>query len=217
MLRINRSAERADAFHKFVKRKNLKTWSDFNGFPAEKVALREELSRDQNYLDGYTEQSLYKTGNGDVNIEHFRCWAKFNWPQECYNYYNYVIANKNRNFGGDYKDIHIQKADYDIIFNPIEEDMSLYVEYDLGSGKITARKGLDESIRRRVLKTIEVFNLFHDTLNASRLSLINEIIDSLTPEIVSQFEKDEIKSWFADRPYPTMVEWVIDTYFDSNY
>lgn len=214
MLRINRSTERADAFHQFVKRKNLKTWSDFNGYPAEKIALREELSRDQKYLDGYTEQSLYKAGNGKVNIEHFRCWAKFNWQEECYNYYNYVIANKIKNFGGDYKDNHIQKEDYDIIFNPIAEDMSLYVEYDLGSGKISARRELDESIRLRVLKTIEVFNLCHDTLNASRKSSIDEIIALLTPEVVSQFDKNEIKSWFADRPYPTMVEWVIETYFE---
>lgn len=213
MLRINRRAERADLFHKFVKSKGLKNWEDFNRYPTDKASLREELEEDQNHLDGYTEQTLIRR-RGMVNIEHFRCWAKFNWPKECYNYYNYVIANKIKSYGGDYKDVHIQKKDYDIIFNPIEEDMSPYVEYDLDTGKILPHKGLDVSIRQRVMKTIDVFNLCHDTLNASRKSSIDEIIAVLTPDVVTQYEKNEIKSWFADRPYPTMVEWVIDTYLE---
>lgn len=215
MLRINRSAERADSFNKFVKSKNLKTWSDFNNYPEEKNALREELRQDQNNLDGYTEQSLYKAGNGEVNIEHFRCWAKFNWPEECYNYYNYVLANKIKNYGGDYKDNHIQKEDYDLIFNPIKEDMSPYVEYDLNTGEILPHKGLDVTIRQRVTKTIEVFNLCHDILNASRKSSINEIVNILEYAKANQFNnKEEIKSWFVNRPYPTMIEWIIDTYYE---
>lgn len=140
------------------------------------------LLDEQDCLDGYTEIPIEDETYS--HIDHFKKRSMF--PTKTFDWDNLVAATKDNDFGANFKDNKsgITKADYNLFFNPVTDLVQDYFYYN-ERGEVEPNPDLDdESIKMKVLKTIEVFNLQNPILVNRRKTVIQQIKNcaTLSPE-----------------------------------
>lgn len=121
MIHINRSQPPKE-FADYVKNYNPTNWNDFVTQHHDLYEyIRMQLEDDQFNLSGYTELPL---SNG-THIDHFL--KKDMFPQNTFEWYNYVVDDHNNNYGADYKDHHVHTKDDNVkLINPVNEDPKFF-------------------------------------------------------------------------------------------
>jgi len=193
-------------FNDWASDNGWRMWSDFSGVEKyrdayEQVRLHIAVN-EQDCLSAYTELPL-----GDAtHIDHFR--KRTLYPQLTFEYYNLLVDDRNDNYGACYKDS--RKADVTAetfdggkrIFNPVEEDMSQYITFNV-NGEMLAKCDLDEEMTERVTETIRVFNLNHPSLKNMRSAMIMNVYNCRQGAL----SDDEIRICLRDSGFPTILEW----------
>jgi uncharacterized protein (TIGR02646 family) len=130
------------------------------------------VMEEQNCLCGYTEIPFEEMI--DASLDHFRKRATF--PKLIFDWDNLIAATRNDDFGANYNDnkYKIKQNEYNCIFNPVEDAVENYFEYNY-RGEIIPKHGIDETLKDKVKKTIEVFNLNHKKLVNRRMLIIKQI------------------------------------------
>ncbi len=173
MRKINKG-EVLPEFENFRKKNPSANWRDF----AEDnhdiyVAAREQiLFYEQSCLCGYTEMPINEFTN--ARLDHYLKRDIF--PKETFNWNNLVAAIINSDFGDHHKDsvYKIKREEYGSIFNPVEDAIENYFEYNL-RGEIEPKAGLNPALKAKVEKTVEVFNLQHEILRRRRENIMRQI------------------------------------------
>ncbi len=149
-------------------------WSDFHEdhkdiFEESRSVI---LTDEQNQLCGYTE--IYINDLKDCHIDHYKKKSMF--PELTFEWNNLIVATKDSNFGANYKDNKsgIQKNNYGNIFNPVIDNVENYFDYTTW-GEVTPKTAISEVENQKAIKTIEVFNLNHNSLKDRRKNLISMI------------------------------------------
>ena len=149
-------------------------WSDFHRdhqdiFEESRFAI---LADEQNYFCGYTE--IYIKELIGCHIDHYKKRSMF--PELTFDWNNLIVAKNGGDFGANYKDNKsgIQVNDYDNIFNPVIDNVENYFDYTFW-GEITPKPEISGSEKEKVNKTIEIFNLNHNSLKDRRKNLIRKI------------------------------------------
>lgn len=162
-----------DFFTKFITHKQPKSWEDMGPIRQE---LREHILTEQRDLCAYTE--VYLSGGDSCHIDHYHTRNLF--PEETFSYDNMLVSCNSEIFGAKYKDKQIkEKADYEDLINPLEEDPTNYLEFTF-TGDVVA---VDTSTKGE--KTISVFNLNEKSLVERRkIAALNlaSMMDSFTEE-----------------------------------
>ena len=98
------------------------------------------------------------------------------FPELTFDWNNLIVATKDSNFGANYKDNKsgIQKNNYGNIFNPVIDNVENYFDYTTW-GEVTPKTAISEVENQKAIKTIEVFNLNHNSLKDRRKNLISMI------------------------------------------
>ncbi|MCW2465063.1 retron system putative HNH endonuclease [Elizabethkingia anophelis] len=161
-------------FTDFVKNKKPSVWNDCDG-DVKKVAKEYILLEEQDILCGYTEIYI---DNEDCHIDHYVKRSLDN--KKCYDWNNLIVAVNDEDFGAKHKDngpSNIKSlAEYNNILNPIIDNGDDYFEYSL-DGKIDPISSLQGNALTKSDRTIEVFNLNHNSLKSRRSDLSKLIID----------------------------------------
>ena len=149
-------------------------WSDFHEdhkdiFEESRSVI---LTDEQNQLCGYTE--IYINDLKDCHIDHYKKKSVF--PELTFEWNNLIVATKDSNLGANYKDNKsgIQKNNYGNIFNPVIDNVENYFDYTTW-GEVTPKTAISEVENQKAIKTIEVFNLNHNSLKDRRKNLISMI------------------------------------------
>ncbi len=122
------------------------------------------LTDEQNGLCGYTE--IYINELEECHIDHYKKRAHF--PNLTFNWDNLIVATKDNNFGANFKDNKyntsgIQISEYVNIYNPVINNIKF--QYT-NKGKIIVEEV-------KIKKTVDVFNLNHESLSRRREDLIS--------------------------------------------
>ncbi|MBS7363143.1 MAG: TIGR02646 family protein [Paludibacteraceae bacterium] len=193
MRKINRSSPSVE-FSKWVANNRTAQWGDFvkNAHDLY-LDVRDLLGQDQDGVSGYTEKPL-----GKEHIDHFKTRNLFPNPQCVFDWYNFVVDERDEpQFGSGVKDTIVDINDYNsnIIINPIVEDPHYFFTYSL-NGEIIPRPSLSDVEKSRAIRTIELFNLNHQTLVSCRADIIN-FFQCLNDEYtIDQMENDWRNSGF---------------------
>jgi uncharacterized protein (TIGR02646 family) len=156
------------------------------------------LIDEQKCLCGYTEIYIDNDKNG--HIDHFikksiNQGLTFDWN-------NLIVATKDDNFGARFKDMQynsngIQQSEYSEIFNPVNDDVKFkYTEW----GEIITDEG-------KTRKTVEVFNLNHESLKRRRKGLITTI-RALKKE--NNLSDEEIKNELDTSGFLSVIEYFLE-------
>lgn len=188
-----------EAFSEFVTKNRLTEWEEI-------ASIREDmrlyiLCYEQDCLCGYSE-ILLEAESSSSHIDHY--YKRNLFPQKTFDWKNLIVSTIDEDFGGKYKDntYKIQANEYDLIFNPVEDDMSQYIRY-LGNGKMIPIDGLSQNITDKVEKTIEVFNLNCRSLKNRRRDFIYQL------DNCKDLPKDEIKAAFASNGFVSVLNWFL--------
>jgi uncharacterized protein (TIGR02646 family) len=130
------------------------------------------LMEEQNCLCGYTEIPIEEIT--DAHLDHFL--KKSLSPKDTFNWNNLIAATLDDDFGANHKDTKykIKKNEYGGIFNPVKDNVEHYFDYNF-RGEIIPRANIGTLLEAKVKKTIEVFNLNHETLKKRRALIITQI------------------------------------------
>lgn len=160
------------------------------------------LCEEQDSLCGYTELPIENPFK--CEIDHFRKQDLFN--ALTFDWDNFVVATKDEVFGAKYKDNKsgITKAQYAQILNPVTDDAVHFFEYTV-FGQIEPKHGLTKGEKALADKTIEVFNLTHESLRVRRYELIRMI------EYYADFPAEDIQDFLKDLGFKSVVEQYINT------
>lgn len=152
-----------DFFLEFVRKTKLKEWNDVA--PVREQLREYILQEEQKGCCVYIEIRIQD--NKNCHIDHFRTRNLF--PDKTFDYSNMLVACNSENYGAKYKDKQIRnKADYDVLINPVEDNPSDYMEYTF-TGEI---QPVDQN--ERGCKTIECLNLNERRLvNRRKEAIIN--------------------------------------------
>lgn len=155
--------------------KNLgANWDDFHKKAHDVYLLTREqmLIVEQNCLCGYTEIPINDIT--EVHLDHYL--KKSMSPKDTFNWNNLIAATKDSDFGANHKDgvYKIQREEYGSIFNPVEDAIENYFEYNL-RGEIEPKAELTPVLKAKVEKTVEVFNLQHEILRRRRENIMRQI------------------------------------------
>ncbi len=158
---------------------------------------------EQKGLGGYTERPLMNAS--DLHIDHYRKKG-MNWPQDVsFDWNNLVVESRNPEYGACYKDHYTRNiADYNDLLNPMVDYPEEMITY-LPNGEMIACGDLNEKTQKKVIFTIERFNLNHQLLKSERETLIGYIIKDYTT-----LSDDEIRSALENNGYPTVVEYALE-------
>ena len=161
MRQIKRANADISRFNSWAKQKKLREWYEFSDpfapyFDAYKATRDHIEVLEQDCLSAYTEKPL----GSMIHIDHFR--KKSMYPQFTFDYANFLVDDRNDNYGACYKDKNasVTKDTFDgneRIFNPASENMADFIEYML-NGTIIPKRDLTDDIIKRVKETIRVFN-----------------------------------------------------------
>lgn len=158
---------------------------------------------EQKGLGGYTERPLMNAS--DLHIDHYRKKG-MNWPHDVsFDWNNLVVESRNPEYGACYKDHYTRNiADYNDLLNPMVDYPEEMITY-LPNGEMIACGDLNEKTQKKVIFTIERFNLNHQLLKSERETLIGYIIKDYTA-----LSDDEIRSALENNGYPTVVEYALE-------
>lgn len=159
------------------------------------------LCFEQDCLCGYSEIPLDEDSSSS-HIDHYYKRDLFN--SKIFDWNNLIVSSTDEDFGGKYKDnsYKIKASDYPLIFNPVVDDMSQYIEFS-GTGEMIPLGSLPKHIIDKVKKTIEVFNLNYYSLKNRRRVLIEELNNC------KDLPKDEIRKAFAVNGFASVLNWFL--------
>ena len=199
MRRLNKQGP-IPAFTQFVTKNKPTQWEQL---PAQISADSRLfiLCIEQECLCGYSEIPLEEDSSSS-HIDHYYKRNLFN--TKTFNWNNLIVSTIDEDFGGKYKDntFKIEASDYPLIFNPVVDDMSQYIEFS-GDGEMIPLKGLSMNIINKVKKTIEVFNLNCRSLKNRRRALITELYDC------KDLPEGEIRKAFAVNGFASVLNWFL--------
>lgn len=159
-------------------------WSDFHRdykdiFEKSRLVITDERNQLCGYTEIYIKELIY------CHIDHYKKRSMF--PELTFDWNNLIVATKDSYFGANYKDNKsgIQKNDYGNIFNPVIDNVENYFDYTTW-GEVTPKTAISEVDNQKAIKTIEVFNLNHNSLKDRRKNLIRMI------SCYSEMAKEEI-------------------------
>lgn len=198
MKKINKGTP-YDVFDKFVKKNNPTKWEEIKNITYDMRLYM--LCNEQDCLCGYSEIPL-EAENTSSHIDHFVKQDINN--KMIFDWNNLVVSTVDEDFGGKYKDntYKINKDEYVQIFNPVVDDMSLFIEY-YGDGSIVPSTGIDEKNYNKVDKTIKVFNLNYQPLKNRRRDILRNLNDC------SDLLEDEIRIAFKDVGFISLINWFL--------
>lgn len=194
MRHIQRSKPPA-SFMSCLRKNMLTNWDDFvQNYHNIYQSVRIILEEDQKHLSGYTELPL----KAKTHIDHFL--KKDLFPQNSFDWFNYVVDDRCNDYGADYKDAHIKhKQDNAKLVNPISENPQNFFTYQ-ASGEMIARADISDGDKERAIFTIDSFNLNYRLLIKKRSDLLSiiqsyeqgglgkeEIYDSLQKQGLTSF------------------------------
>lgn len=153
-------------FSDFLRKENPTVWDDAS--PVRARLRGYILDNEQKGCCAYTGIRITKDEN--CHIDHFHTRNLF--PEKTFDYNNMLVACNSENYGAKYKDKQIKnKADYDVLINPVVDDPSDYMEYTF-TGEMEAINQNQKGIQ-----TINYFNLNElrlvDRRKGAILSLLN--------------------------------------------
>ncbi len=162
------------------------------------------LAFEQDCLCGYSEIPLTENDNSS-HIDHFI--KREHDHKKIFDWDNMIVSTIDEDFGGKYKDntYKIKKEEYSQIFNPTTEDMKQYIEFS-EDGSINPQNNIDEKIKNKVMKTIEVFNLNHKSLKNRRRFLLEEL------RKCKNVPKESLLKFSQTRGFISLTEWFVNTY-----
>lgn len=166
MIHINKSSEPQELT--FFKRDIHRSWNEIHQETSKHVydACLQQCLMDQNSLCGYTEMRLNESVQ--IHIDHY---IKRNLaPQLTFEWNNMVAAVKDSRFGADFKDSHIELADYNQsshtyvnVYNPVIDNMLEVFTFSSDGGIEPADK-----TDMKAASTIALFNLDDKELKLRR-------------------------------------------------
>lgn len=151
-------------------------WSDFviNHHEVYEETRSTILINEQCCLCGYTELPI--NNERKRHIDHYRKISLF--YELTFDWNNFVVATKDSVLGAGAKDKLINQSNYQQIyqqiFNPVEDNVQDYFEYTIW-GEIKSKNGISDNNKTKADKTIEVFNLNHNSLKQRRKNIISQI------------------------------------------
>lgn len=184
---------------------NCSNWDDFHKSHKDVYyKMREKiLQNEQDNLEGYTELYVDEKNKDskDYHIDHYK--KRDQNPLLTFEWNNLIFAVHDSSFGADYKDLKykIKNHEYALIFNPVTDNVEDYFYYNYW-GKIEPKENISLQDKGKVIKTIEVFNLNHDSLVERRKNLLKLIQDYKE----YQLSKDDILSVLATSGFRSLVE-----------
>lgn len=197
MIRLNKQ-EPIQSFAEFVSKNKPTQWEQLPA-PISAESRLSILCNEQDCLCGYSEIPL-EDDSSSSHIDHY--YKRNLFPKKTFVWSNLIVSTTDEDFGGKYKDntYKIKAEDYQLIFNPVVDNMSQYIEYS-GNGEIVPITGSPDSIIKKVLKTVEVFNLNCGSLKNRRRALITQL------ENCKDLPKDEIRKAFATNGFVSVLDW----------
>lgn len=184
---------------------NAWSWDDFHTNDQDGYhACREQGLQEQLHECAYTGLWLSEGTKQSIHIDHFK--KRSIYPELTFDWNNLFVAAKDVDSGADYKDKHIsgprQVADsvYKNIFSPLEANLSKYFWYRQ-DGEIIPHPSInDESIRSKVKKTIEIFNLNSADLKNRRLGIMQ------TLKGILEQDDETIREWMRNAGFSFVVD-----------
>lgn len=198
MKKINKGTP-YDVFDKFVKQNNPIKWEEIKHITYDMRLYM--LCNEQDCLCGYSEIPL-EAENTSSHIDHFVKQDINN--KMIFDWNNLIVSTVDEDYGGKYKDntYKISKSEYVQIFNPVIDDMSLFIDYYC-DGTIVPSTGIDEKNYNKVDKTIKVFNLNYKPLKNRRKDILRNLNDC------SDLLEDEIRIAFKDVGFTSLINWFL--------
>ena len=159
------------------------------------------LCKEQECLCGYSEIPL-EPENDSSHIDHF-VKREFD-ARKTFDWNNFIVSTIDDDFGGKYKDntYKIKIEEYRLIFNPVIENMSDYIDYN-GNGEIEPAKNIDDFHKEKVKKTIEIFNLNFRSLKERRKKLLIQL------NSCKECKKEDLSLMFKDYGFISLTNWFI--------
>lgn len=123
--------------------------------------------------------------------------------RKTFNWHNLIVSDNNGAFGAKYKDNtnRIKRTEYVQIFNPVEDDVQGYFYYN-EFGLIEPVETLEEPIKSKVHKTVEVFNLKNPSLVERRKQLIRDIRSYQQVGL----DNETIKNTLSSQGFKSLIE-----------
>ena len=200
MRKINKSIPK-DGFNGSKYKGNCDTWEKFHkNYKSIYEELRINiLTKEQNYLDGYTEIYIDENNICSCHIDHYK--KKDLFPKLTFDLNNYIVATLDDEFGARYKDnkYKIRREEYAEIFDPIIDNIETFMYYNKWGG-VEPKANLSAADKAKVEKTIEVFNLNHSSLKKRREALIKLL------ESYNDFSGSEIKEILKGQGFISVIE-----------
>lgn len=188
------------AFATFVSKNNPTEWKQL---PSQISADSRFciLCNEQDCLCGYSEMPL-EDDSASSHIDHY--YKRDLFPKKTFDWNNLVVSSTDEDFGGKYKDnsYKIKTNEYQLIFNPIVDDMSQYIDFSR-NGDIIPLNGLDANLAEKVKKTVEVFNLNCTSLKNRRRDFIIQL------DGCKDLPHDEIRKAFSANGFVSVLNWFL--------
>ncbi|HZK94829.1 MAG TPA: retron system putative HNH endonuclease [Prolixibacteraceae bacterium] len=179
-------------FIDFVQRKKPINWSGLDN--EIRTRTREYILVNEQYNQcAYTELPLeYEKHNS--HIEHLKRKDGAFFPEYIFEWSNLFVSCNSSDFGGKYKDeVYLKgktKLDNAHIINPALENPCDYFELT-NWGELLIKENLGILEKQKADKTIQAFNLNHNSLKNRRKEVINSVNDyqngGLGDEMISEF------------------------------
>jgi len=181
------------------KDKGIRIWEDLS---KTKISLKrrhdlrnEMLVKEQSGYCVYCERNIVDLEK-ESSIEHIKPRSKF--PSLIFDYDNMVVSCQSRTSCTQIKD-----DQWDALFiHPVLDDPCLYFDYDMESGEVIPKRGLDSYSQSRAVKTIEILNLNEWKLKGARKTLVLQM---------RHIQKNEDKEFENFQKFPSLIQ----TYRDS--
>jgi len=197
MLKINKLKE-PDFIIKFKTNKSPNVWKDYNSEIKNNVK-EFILKNEQQYFCAYCERKIYESVNS--HIEHIK--PRDLYPSLFQNYENIIISCNDKNSCGRAKGNTYAEE----FINPVLENPSHYLEFNLASGEIVPKDSEEISDNNKKAKyTIELLKLNYYKLKEARKNLI-DILEVYN----SSYEEEEVNKYlqyFLDDGYgfPNLIK-----------
>lgn len=192
-------------FTDFVRTKKPNNWK-FCDSEVRKEAKEYMLLEEQDLLCGYTEIYI---DNENCHIDHYVKRSLNN--SLCYNWNNLIVAVNDEDFGAKHKDNgpnNIKSlADYNNILNPVIDDSKDFFKYSL-DGEATYLDDLNKSDSLKCNKTIEVFNLNHNSLKNRRSDLAKLIVKMRSGGL----DDDNIRLALENSGFYSYTNYILENY-----
>ena len=196
------------SFVDFVKKKKPVHWCDCDSL-IKSEAKEFMLLNEQDLLCGYTEIYI---DNDDNHIDHYVKRSIDNGL--CYDWNNLIVSVNDDDFGAKYKDngengVKV-KSDYLKLLNPVKENCEVFFKYSF-DGKIDALDDLNKNDKEKAIRTIEAFNLNHESLKSRR----KEIPNLIQCFIEGGESVVDIPKYLDNYGFTTCVNYFITNFFNN--